>query len=269
MLITKGGQSLAMENIDTNTSVMRTLPMCEGEIPGAAVFHVTVPAGQTLVLPVDEAHYQIFVLMEGTCTMKTAGTTHEFTTRVTFVPAPEEEMTLTAGENAQLLKILWDITAEDVELRAEYGTQFPLVIPYAEAIQYVDPNKSPKTISRMMIPHKIIPRFAIGSVESYGYDFAKPHSHPMLDQFFFSFAENNMSLIINGEYIPMGGNVIVHIPLGADHGVEVTGTDHLHYMWIDFLPDNAAGLKRLDERHKPTGTVRDLEKEDKFRNNDQ
>jgi hypothetical protein len=39
-------------------------------------------------------------------------------------------------------------------------------------------------------------------------------------------------------------------------------------MWIDFLPDNDVGLKRLDERHKPTGTVRDLEKEDKFRNND-
>ena len=35
-----------------------------------------------------------------------------------------------------------------------------------------------------------------------------------------------------------------------------------------FLPDNEAGLKRLDERHKPTGTVRDLEKEDKFRHND-
>ena len=78
-----------------------------------------------------------------------------------------------------------------------------------------------------------------------------------------------MLLIINGEKIPMAGNEIVHIPLGADHGVEVTGTDHMHYMWIDFLPDNEAGLKRLDERHKPTGTVRDLEKEDKFRDNDQ
>ena len=268
MLITKGGQSLAMETIDTCTSVLRTLPMCEGEIPGAAVFHVTVPAGQTLEVPADPAHYQIFVLMEGSCTVQTAGESLRFDQRVTFVPAPEEALALTAQENAQLLKILWDITPEDVALRAQYNTAFPLVIRYADAIQYVDPNKSPKTISRMMIPHKMIPRFAIGSVESYGYDFVKPHSHPMLDQFFFSFAENNMSLIINGEYIPMGGNEIVHIPLGADHGVEVTGTDHLHYMWIDFLPDNAEGLKRLDERHKPTDTVRDLEKEDKFRDND-
>lgn len=267
-MITKNGQELAMEKIDTNISEMRSFPMVVGEIPGAATNHVSIPSGSVFSLDADEAHYHIFILIEGECTFVSGGVTEEFSQRVTFVPAPEEAMTLTAKTNTQLVEILWDITAEDVRLRAEYGTVFPLIQPYATSIQYVDPNKSPKTISRMMIPHKMIPRFAIGSVESYGYDYVKPHSHPMLDQFFFSFPENNMLLIINGEKIPMDGNVMVHIPLGADHGVEVTGTDHLHYMWIDFLPDNEAGLKRLDERHKPTGTVRDLEKEDKFRDND-
>ena len=267
-MITKGGQLLAMEKIDTTVSEGRMLPMCVGEIPGAECYHLTVPAGNTYTLEADEAHYNIFVLIEGECVMSTADYSASFAERITFVPAPECVMTLEAKSALQLLRITWDITEQDIKLRADYGTKFPVVVPYATAIQYVDPNKSPKTISRMMIPHKIIPRFAIGSVESYGYDFVKPHSHPMLDQFFFSFPENNMSLIINGEYIPMDGDVIVHIPLGADHGVEVNGTDHLHYMWIDFLPDNDAGLKRLDERHKPTGTVRDLEKEDKFRDND-
>lgn len=267
-MITKGGQFLAMEKIDTSVKEMRSLPMVVGEIPGAATNHITIPAGQVFTLEADGAHYHIFILIEGICTMASGSVTTEFSQRVTFVPAPEEKMTLTAKENTQLVEILWDITAEDIKLRADYGTAFPLVQPYATSIQYVDPNKSPKTISRMMIPHKRIPRFAIGSVESYGYDLVKPHSHPMLDQFFFSFPENQMDLIINGEKIPMGGNEMVHIPLGADHGVEVTGTDHLHYMWIDFLPDNDAGLKRLDERHKPTGTMRDLEAEDKFRDND-
>lgn len=267
-MITNGGQFLAMEKIDTSVKKMRSLPMVVGEIPGAATNHITVPAGQVFTLAADEAHYHIFILIEGICTMASGSVTAEFDARVTFVPAPEASMTLTAKENTQLVEILWDITPEDVKLRADYGTAFPLIQPYATSIQYVDPNKSPKTISRMMIPHKLIPRFAIGSVESYGYDYVKPHSHPMLDQFFFSFPENRMDLIINGEKIPMGGNEMVHIPLGADHGVEVTGTDHLHYMWIDFLPDNDAGLKRLDERHKPTGTMRDLEAEDKFRDND-
>lgn len=267
-MITKGGQYLAMEKIDTTVKEFRSLPMCVGEIPGTATYHVTVPSGKTYTLPRDTAHYHIYILIEGVCVVDFDGVTEEFAERVTFVPAPEKPMTLSAKNDTQIVEIVWDITEEDVRLRAEYGTEFPLVKPYATAIQYVDPNKSPKTISRMMIPHKIVPRFAIGSVESYGYDYVKPHSHPMLDQFFFSFPENNMSLIINGEHIPMDGNVMVHIPLGADHGVEVTGTDHLHYMWIDFLPDNEAGLRRLDERHKPTGTMRDLENEDKFRDND-
>lgn len=267
-MITKGGQYLAMEKIDTTVKELRSLPMCVGEIPGTATYHVTVPTGKIYTLPVDTAHYHIYILIEGVCAVDFDGKCEEFSERVTFVPAPEAPMTLSAKTDTQLVEIVWDITDEDVRLRTEYKTEFPLVKPYATAIQYVDPNKSPKTISRMMIPHKIVPRFAIGSVESYGYDYVKPHSHPMLDQFFFSFPENNMSLIINGEHIPMSGNVMVHIPLGADHGVEVTGTDHLHYMWIDFLPDNEAGLRRLDERHKPTGTMRDLENEDKFRDND-
>ncbi len=266
-MITKDGQFLAVEKIDTTVNEMRSLSMMAGEIPGASPNHITIPAGKTFTLAADPAHFHIFILIEGECTMVSGSVTTEFTERVTFVPAPEAVTTLTAKTNTQLLEILWDITDEDIKLRADYGTAFPHIQPYATSIQYVDRNKSPKTISRMMIPHKIIPRFSIGSVESYGYDLVKPHSHPMLDQFFFSFPENQMDLIINGEKIPMGGNEIVHIPLGADHGVEVTGTDHMHYMWIDFMPDNKAGLDRLESSHKPTGTVRDLEKEDKFREN--
>lgn len=266
-MITKGGQYLAMEKVDTSVTTMRSLPMVVGEIPGAATNHVTVPTGKMFVLEADETHYHIFILIEGVCTVESGNVTAEFSERVTFVPAPEDTLTLTAKTNTQLLEIIWNITEEDIKLRSDYGTTFPHIQPYATSIQYVDRNKSPKTISRMMIPHKIIPRFSIGSVESYGYDYVKPHTHPMLDQFFFSFPENQMDLIINGEKIPMAGNEIVHIPLGADHGVEVTNTDHMHYMWIDFMPDNKAGLERLESSHKPTGLMRDLETEDKFRDN--
>ena len=117
----------------------------------------------------------------------------------------------------------------------------------------------------MTIPHRVIPRFAIGSVENYGPDIVRPHAHPMLDQFFFSFPENDMDVIIDDEKYNMKGNVIMHIPLGSNHGVEVTGDRHMHYMWVDFMPDKEAGLKRLNFSHRPTGTVRDFANEDKTR----
>ena len=72
-----------------------------------------------------------------------------------------------------------------------------------------------------------------------------------------------MDVLIDGEHIPMGGNMILHIPLGADHGVEVTGDRHMHYMWIDVMPDNELALKRLDSSHIPTGTVRSFDAEEK------
>ncbi len=49
--------------------------------------------------------------------------------------------------------------------------------------------------------------------------------------------------------------------VGTTPNGRFAGDRHLHYMWIDVMPDQAAGLKRLDMNHRSTGTVRDLEKE--------
>ena len=69
--------------------------------------------------------------------------------------------------------------------------------------------------------------------------------------------------IPNKKRILMEGDILMHIPLGADHGVEIPEGKHCHYMWIDFLPDNEKGLKRLDERHHVTGTMRSFDEENK------
>ena len=61
---------------------------------------------------------------------------------------------------------------------------------------------------------------------------------------------------LDGTAYPMGGDMILHIPLGSDHGVKVDGNRHLHYMWIDVMPDQAKGLERLNRTHKPTGLNR-------------
>ena len=55
----------------------------------------------------------------------------------------------------------------------------------------------------------------------------------------------------------------MHIPLSADHGVEVKEGNQMHYMWIDFMHDNELALKRLDDSHHPTGLNRSLDNEGK------
>ena len=254
---------IIMEQVDVSRREAAAVELCKGEIPGARPVHHTIPAGQTLKFAGNCGYYHILILIQGKASFTTADRTDVYDTRLTYVPASDADLTIVAETDVQILEIQWDIFPEDSEMLAEYRTEFPVRVPYQDSIQYVDRNKSPKTISRMMIPQRVIPRFSLGSVESYGYDLVKPHSHPMLDQFFFSFPENDMDVLIDGEHIPMGGNMILHIPLGADHGVEVTGDRHMHYRWMDFMPDNELALKRLDSSHIPTGTVRSFDAEEK------
>ncbi len=245
-----------MEKVDVSQSEARSVELCKGEIPGARPVHHTVEAGGELKFAADAGYYHILILIEGEVEFLYEGKSYKYDSRVTFVPASDKELTVKANSHVQLLEVQWDIFPEDAAMLEEYKTEFPINVPYQESIQYIDPNKSKKTISRMMIPQRVIPRFSIGSVESIGEDLVKSHAHPMLDQFFFSFPENDMDVMINGEPIHMLGNIILHIPLGADHGVVVHEGKHMHYMWIDFMPDNELALKRLDERHIPTGENR-------------
>ena len=256
---------IVMEKVDTTVRGNRSIELCKGEIPGAHPIHHTLEAGSSLVFERNCGYYHIIILIEGKAAFATNGKSFVFEGRTTFVPAPDKDLTVEAKTDVQMLEIQWDEAPGDEDDLKEYKTEFPVVVPYQESIQYIDPNKSEKTISRMMIPHEVLPRFTIGSVESYGYDLVRPHAHPMLDQFFFSFPENDMDVIIDDEKVNMKGNIIMHIPLGSNHGVEVTGDRHMHYMWIDFMPDKEAGLKRLNFSHRPTGTVRDFANEDKKR----
>ena len=256
---------MKMEKIDVNSKINQSTELCKGDIKGARAFHHTIIKGSELTFLGNAGFYHILITIEGESVFSTDGKEYCFDSRTSFVPGPDKDVTVTAVTDLQLLEIQWDTAPGDDEDLRQYKTVFPVVVPYIESIQYTDPNKSEKSISRMMIPHEIIPRFTMGSVESYGYDLVRPHAHPMLDQFFFSFPENDMEVIIDGEKYNMKGNIMLHIPLGSDHGVEVTGDRHMHYMWIDFMPDKEAGLKRLNFSHRPTGKVRDFENEDKKR----
>jgi len=258
-------EEVKFECVDTKKAGTHSLELCKGEINGARPVHHKIAEGDDVSFGANVGYYHILILLEGDAVFTTDGKAYHFTDRTTFVSDPKKDLVVKAMSETRILEIQWDEEEGDGEDLKAYNTQFPVVVPYQDSIQYIDPNKSEKTISRMMIPHEIIPRFTIGSVESYGYDIVRPHAHPMLDQFFYSFAENDMEVIIDDGKYNMKGDAIIHIPLGSNHGAEVTDNRHMHYMWVDFMPDKEAGLKRLNFSHRPTGTVRDFANEDKHR----
>ena len=250
-------------SLEADQTVTESKVMCADKIVGATPVNHTIKQGDTLTLP-PCGEYHIMVLVAGKVTFKTAGQDYVWDERVIFVPALDADFAIKAETNAQLLEIRWKMIESDYALIEEYkgNTVWPFQQAYATCEQYRDRNKSDKTISRFMIKQRVIPRFAMGSVESYGPDFVKSHDHPMLDQFFVSFPENDMFLLIDYEPYRMLGNEITHIPLGSNHGVDVTEKKHLHYMWIDFMVDDTA-MKRLDTSHVPTGVMRGFTDEQK------
>ncbi|MDR1933481.1 MAG: hypothetical protein LBQ57_11760 [Spirochaetales bacterium] len=249
---------VAMVKLDMKESARSSVSMLAGEIPGASVFHHTVPAGGEIRFPEDPAFLRVLFLCGGGAVFSSGNQSRAYNEKAVFIASPKSGVDVTFQDDSHLLEIQWILTDADWKEIQNGAAAFPLTIRYRDAVQYRDPFKSEKTISRAIVPHRILPRFAMGSVETYAEDLIGKHEHPLLDQFFFSFPENDMDLLLDDLVYPMTGNALVHIPLGCDHGVSVTGSQCAHYLWIDFI-SGEDGLAYLDSVHKETGDTRSFD----------
>lgn len=231
------------------------VPMLPGSIPGAEVTLVTADAGGELALAPIPGKARILLTIDGAGVFAAGGARQAFSGRWIFIPSFEQHAALACAEKTRILEIVWQIPDGSIGEWEHPGQQFPYIQEYWSCPQYRDKNKSDKTISREMVRQRIVPGFCMGSVESYGYDKVAQHPHPMLDQFFFSFPENDTEVLIDDFRVPQHGDTLLHIPLGSNHGVEVFEPNHMHYIWIDFFLGQA-GLDRLDSSHRHTGTMR-------------
>jgi hypothetical protein len=254
--------NVASAVVDTENKTNRVFPMLVGEIPGATVNHHSLLKGDTAVFTHQRDLLRIFFVIEGTVEFKIDAATNRFDERVVYVPSTEQDLTIKAISDLGFIEIQWVLTEADIAQLQASDTEFPIRQIYSQSEQYKDFFKSDKTISRSIIGQHALPRFCMGSVESYGFDRVEQHAHPLLDQFFFSFPENDVDLLIDDYRHPMVGDTLLHIPLGSNHGVEVAEGKKMHYLWIDFIFD-AKGVAYLDEVHKSTGTMRNFDQVEK------
>ena len=166
---------------DFSAKACQTRKVLDGCIPGATPYHHTVLKGAALELEPGNCHH-VLIVLKGDVRFATDGNEYVFHERVVFVPGPDKNVRVEALTDLQILEIRWfKREGEDDKLIAEYHTQYPLIQVYRNSKQYRDRNKSEKTISRSCIDQRKLPRFAMGSVETYGEDAVKSHDHPMLD----------------------------------------------------------------------------------------
>jgi quercetin dioxygenase-like cupin family protein len=120
---------------------------------------------------------------------------------------------------------------------------------FGECEAYHEAIKSAKTVSRTLLPKNIVPRMAIGTVETTGPDTVKRHRHPMLEQYFLGLENNNITVLSDSASTVLKENELFHIPSGSDHGAEVAEGNKLYYVWMDFFQDTK-GMEWL-KMHKP------------------
>lgn len=119
----------------------------------------------------------------------------------------------------------------------------------ADCPTYKEDIKSEKTLNRMILPEGLVPRFAMGSVETEGPDEVGEHDHPMLDQIFFGLKDCRCSCFADGKETVLTENMMLHIPLGSKHYVSVAEGNNLAYIWMDFFL-TLKGEKYMGEQHQ-------------------
>jgi hypothetical protein len=248
-------EDIVEEKLTASTGGSDVVCMLPGEIPGAAVYLHRLAAGQSRRFPADWAFARILFLCSGEAEFSGSGGKFRYDEKAVYVHHPGEPVEAAAFKETRILEIRRELGDGDRKTLEEARVNFPVTARYSDALQYRDPFKSEKTISRAILPQRIIPRFAMGSVETYGDDLIGQHEHPLLDQFFFSFPENDMDLLLDDIVYPMKGDTLLHIPLGCNHGVSVKGKQCAHYIWIDYV-FGEEGIAFLDKTHKKTGTKR-------------
>ncbi len=142
-----------------------------------------------------------------------------------------------AGEALHALRIRRALNPLDLEEFAKYpgNNAAPHVKKFSECPAYREAIKSPKTISRTLLPENFVPRMALGTVETTGPDSVGRHRHPMLEQFFLGLKDNDITVLADADRARLPEFAVLHIPLGSDHGVEVAQGRKLHYVWMDFF----------------------------------
>lgn len=268
---------VSASTLATESSGCSEAPILRGEIDGVTTNVIAVTSGKHLYLPaLHSAHRIIFIVSGNGSINDDSGGLFYFKGLSVYVPkyqtgcsinsiAPSSPLlrataaptTSTpartdsdcSGTSVTALEVQFRMADQDAADLANPSDKLPYFLAYADAKTYKEAFKSPKTTSRTLVPTNIVPRFAAGSVQTTGPDAVGAHSHPMLEQLFLGLPGSNQTVVADSHKKQMTEWMLLHIPLGSMHGVDVDDVSQLHYIWMDFFREKK-GQSWIDENHK-------------------
>ena len=211
-------------------------PVLDGEIIGINTFYLELLKDSSLLVMPRKNSVSVFLITHGRGVIKQGERQFKVNGLNLFVPSCIEGASVLADSGKLgMLEIEVKLTESELQLFKQQQNTLPYFVDYTKCRQYKESIKSEKTISRMILPENIVPRFCMGSVETSGPDEVGAHSHPMLEQLFFGLTKNNCIVKADETETTFGENTLLHIPLGSTHGVIVEEGKILNYIWMDLF----------------------------------
>ncbi|WP_020570487.1 cupin domain-containing protein [Neolewinella persica] len=232
--------SLKLKPHETKFPYVRSV--MDGEIEGAYIEHVTIDNNGIADLQSEDCK-TIYLFFRGQGTIVANNLDYEIVPETIFLPNEIKSIKIEAEGESKLhyLKISSKLTDQDkmeLEKFPSENTQSVYYAKFSDCQSYVEPIKSPNTVSRTILPNKIIPRVAMGTVQTKGPDEVGAHQHPMLEQLFLGLSKNSCVVYADNAKVNFPEHALLHIPLGSRHSVSVNEGENLHYVWMDFFLDS-------------------------------
>jgi len=245
-------EKLGILKLKPNINGFARTIMLEGKLPIERVeasFNI-LQSGRTYHFKVIKDKQRVLFFITGTGLIQVDKKSFFISNKTVFTSFPSMPFSVITGkDDLRWIELRMELTDNDRKELEEWKHKYPFFLDYNSCELYTDRSKTVKTINRIIIPPHLVPRFAMGSVDSTGPDYIKKHAHPSLEQCFFSFAENDCINLIDAQTVDLKGNTLLYIPLGSNHGVEVREEKRMHYIWMDFF-ERTENMKEMIESHK-------------------
>lgn len=211
-----------------------------GEIEGMETIFHSLLKGDVLTLVPEKGRGRVLLFVSGKGRADNGGMSFAVTEVALLAPKCDAPLAITAIDTPlEVLELVIALSPEDLAVLQNNREKYPFFITYSECKTYRERIKSEKTVNRTLLPELVFPRLAVGSVQTTGPDRVGAHEHPMLEQLFFGLKGNHCLVRADEHEALFGESVLLHIPLGSTHGVEVEAPNELHYIWIDLFRNQA------------------------------
>ena len=233
-----------------DTDSIQSLQILNNEIQNLHVYASTFTA-PTSCQPLTQPDVVcVYFFYSGRGCVENAGQHYIIDDMALLVTHPAHPLLVTAvTATLHAIELHWQLTPADTAATPQPTASLPYCQPYSTARTYKEAIKSAKTTSRTLLPPGVVPRLAIGSVQTSGPDAVAAHSHPMLEQLFMGVRGCDCVVHCDGAEAALVEAEVLHIPLGSVHGVRVEEGKLLEYLWFDFFLNQQDGDRWIATMH--------------------